>query len=442
MPVYDLARCIEAALESSPSLGIAEQNAAIAGQSVKRAWGAFLPSVTISRQYSHSDRTDFDLETYSYVADTLWTAGGDYITLPRQVPTGILEDIETKSSYRDWRISGNLNLFDGLGKHGSLKAARRDRAAALADRDYTRQVVIQNVATAYIDLLRYERLAEVAAEARDLARRELERTEISLRIGSVARSDVLQAKVRYKQTELDLVRARNNVEQAFAQLAHAMNRPLEKRFEIDRSLLKSDLTVGSLDSLYALALSRRADLASRRYQVEARQGDVRAAGAGLWPRLDVFLNYTRYRNESPYRFGSQESENLSYGYQVNWNIFDRFQTLTARSQAKARARIAEYNLTQAQLDAQLEIRQLYNQLLEARERVELSRETIVSAEEELRQAEQRFRVGSGTMLDKITAQVDLARARGDEVQAICDFLIASLKMDRATGRPLEELVRR
>lgn len=435
-PVYDLARCVDEALRSSPSLGIAAENAAIAGQSVRRAWGGFLPSITLSRQYSHSDRTDFDLETYTIAADTIWTHGGDYITLPRQVPTGILEDVETKSSYRDWRVSANLNLFDGLGKFGELKAAREDLAAARLDRRYARDLVVQNVATAYIDLLRYERLAEVAAEARDLAARELERTETYFRIGSAARSDVLQAKVRLKQTELDLVRARNSVAQAFAQLAHAMNRPLHQRFAVDRSLLQSEFRVGDLDSLYRDALALRPDLASRRHQVRARAGDVRSAGAGLWPRLDVFANYTRYRNESPYRFGSQKSENFSYGYQLNWNVFDRFQTLTARSQAKARARIAEYNLDQARLDAQLEIRQLYNQLLEARERIDLSRETIASSEEELRQAEQRFRVGSGTMLDKITAQVNLAQARADEVQAICDFLIASFKMNRATGHPV------
>jgi len=441
-PVYDLTRCVAAALESSPALGIATQNTRIAGQSVRRAWGAFLPSVTVSRQYSHSDRTDFDLQTYTYAADTLWTHGGDYITMPRQVPTGALADVESKSDYRDWRLSANLNLFDGLSKYGSLKAARQDQRAARLDEQYRRELVIQDVATAYIDLLRYERLAEVATDARDLARKELDKAETYYRIGSSARSDVLQAKVRLKQTELDLVRARNSVEQAFAQLAHAMNRPLQQRFEVDRSLLDSDFRVGKLDSLYHEALTRRADLQSRRDQVAARRGDVKSATGGLLPRLDVFTNYTRYRNESPYRFGSQKSENFSYGYQVNWNVFDRFQTLAARSQAKARARIAEFNLTQAQLDAQLEIRQLYNQLVEARERIDLSRETIASSQEELRQAEQRFRVGSGTMLDKITAQVNLAQAKADDVQAVCDFLIASLKMNRAVGHSVLELVAR
>ena len=159
-----------------------------------------------------------------------------------------------------------------------------------------------------------------------------------------------------------------------------------------------------------------------------------SANAGFWPSLDLFLSYTRTKNESPYRFGAQESDNLGYGYRVNWNIFDRLQTVSGRGQAKARARVAEYGLEQARLDAQLEVRQIYNNLVEARERASLSRETIIQAEEALRLAQERFRVGAGTTLDAITAQVNLAKARGDEVQAICDYLINAAKLDRAVGR--------
>ena len=95
---------------------------------------------------------------------------------------------------------------------------------------------------------------------------------------------------------------------------------------------------------------------------------------------------------------------------------------------------------QAELDAQLEVRRTYNTVIEARERISLTRETIANAQEELRLAQERFRVGAGTMLDKITAQVNLATARGDEVQARSDFTIATLQLDRSVGRALDALM--
>ena len=65
---------------------------------------------------------------------------------------------------------------------------------------------------------------------------------------------------------------------------------------------------------------------------------------------------------------------------------------------------------------QVEIRQLHNTMVEARERANVSRETITQSEEELRLAQERFRVGAGTTLDIIVAQANLANARAQEVQ--------------------------
>ena len=119
---------------------------------------------------------------------------------------------------------------------------------------------------------------------------------------------------------------------------------------------------------------------------------------------------------------------------MSWDIFNRFQNWTGRSQARARARIAEYQLEQTELDAQLEVRQYHNAMREAVEKHNVASETVVQAEEELRLAQERFRVGAGTQLDRITAEVNLASARADVVQAVCDYLISRAQLYRAVGR--------
>jgi len=439
VPVYDIARCIDIALDGSRSLAIAGENTTVAGQSVKQAYGGFFPNLSLSRTYQKSERTDFDSEIYGYAPYTIPTDNGDdSITMMQQIATGEFQDVETKSTYQDYGVNSQWNLFGGFGKFANLSAAKSDLASARLDEAYQREVVVENVVVAYVQLGRDEALLEVAVAAEDLAGRELEKSQTYYRIGSAAKSDVLQAKVRLEQTRLDVIRARNTVEQSFAELAHAMNHPLIERFDVDRSLMSVDFEVAPLEVLYETALAKRSDLLSLVEQADARGSDVTSAASDLWPSLDVFVRYTRYKNESPYRFGAQESDNLSYGYQVNWNIFDRFQTLGNRSSAKARERIADYNLDQKRLDVQLEVRQLYNSLLEARERHALALETIANAQEELRLAQERFKVGAGTMLEQITAQVNLSQAKSDEISASSDFRIASMHMDRAIGVSIED----
>lgn len=435
-PVLNLRQCVEIALGNSPALASAEAQRQSAAQGVKGAWGAFLPDVSVGRTYSKNERTDFNVSQSTTTLYTVQTVEGPLLTFPVSIPNGLTADQSITTTYQDWNAQAGLNLFDGFRKYGGLKSARASLRAAEASEAYSRSQVVESVAAAYFDLLRMERLLEVAEESRDLAARELERMDVYFKLGSAARSDVLQARVRHEQTRLDAVRAQNAVEQAFAALAYAMNQPLAQRFEVERSALATDFDLEQLETLYQQALANRLDLRSREHEVDARRGDVTSAASNLWPSVDLFVNYSRYKNESPYRFGAQESDNLGYGYRLNWNIFDRLQSLTGRAQAKARARIAEYTLEQARLDAQLEIRRIYNTMVEARERASLSRETIVQTEEELRLAQERFRVGAGTTLDIITAQVNLARARSDEVQAICDYLINAAQLDRAVGRPV------
>ncbi|MBK7701609.1 MAG: ATP-binding cassette domain-containing protein [bacterium] len=261
MPVRDLADCVAIALQESPTLAVAAENTGIAGQGVRQARGQFLPSLSLSRTWQKSERTEYDYE--------------NPVTLA-------ISDYKEKSKYKDYGASSDFYLFRGLSDFGSLRAARYDLRAAEANEAYSRQQVIEAVAAAYIGLLRSERLLDVAVQSEDLAVREYEKAETYHRIGSAARSDVLSAKVRQEQTRLEVIRARNAVEQAFANLAHAMNRPLAERFDVDRSLLEHDDQVEDLDALFAEAVANRQDLRSRQYNVEARGGDVMTA-AGLYP---------------------------------------------------------------------------------------------------------------------------------------------------------------
>lgn len=437
LPLLTLQDCVGLALQRSPSLLISEERRFLAAKDVTGAKGAFLPDISLSHRWSKSERTDYDVDQFDYQNEPFHTydSAGDSTMWFQQVAslTGIGDEV-SRSTYKDLNGSASLNLFAGFSKFANLSAANSSLHAAEANLDYTRELVVEEVITAYFNLLRYLKLMDVAKDTRDQAAKELERTETYFRLGSAAKSDVLQQRVRLEQTRLDLVVADNNVKKAFTDLAYSMNQPLAAAFRVDFSVLDTDYQVADVEALYEEALASRLDLKSVEFSVEATRKGVVSASSGLLPRVDLQVSHSRYTNDSPYKFGSQKSSSTSWGYSVSWNIFDRMQTITGRSKAKANARIAEYELEQARMNAQVEIRQLHNVLVEARERAKVSRETIVQSEEELRLAQERFRVGAGTTLDIIVAQVNLAGSRVQEVQAMCDFLIGEAKLERAVGR--------
>ena len=70
------------------------------------------------------------------------------------------------------------------------------------------------------------------------------------------------------------------------------------------------------------------------------------------------------------------------------------------------------------------------------ERLTVSRENVVRSQEDLRLAQEKFRVGAGTILDTITAESDLTLTRANEVTAIVDYLIGRANLARATGNSI------
>ena len=97
----------------------------------------------------------------------------------------------------------------------------------------------------------------------------------------------------------------------------------------------------------------------------------------------------------------------------------------------------ERMLKEQRLDIASEIQQALLDLQRERERIELSQEGIVSAQEDLRYAQESYRLGAGTILEVLDAQAKLTDARNAQTGALYDYQLARLRLDRARGEPGE-----
>jgi outer membrane protein len=117
-------------------------------------------------------------------------------------------------------------------------------------------------------------------------------------------------------------------------------------------------------------------------------------------------------------------------------IFDGFgreqrvqEAQASRTNARARVRAQELQLTQTVTAA-------YLTLETARQTVALQEQNSAAAREELRLAEERYRVGASTFLDVTEARASFEQAESDRITAIYDFHSAFAALESAVGRPL------
>jgi outer membrane protein TolC len=412
--VLSLDECITIALGNNPEIRIAEEGYRKAQSSLLVNYGGLLPRMSVDFSTGHRfygpSSVQYDAQGRPVVSN-----GFDY------------DDYS-------FRISSSIVLFDGGNTINGIRAAMSGRDASKEDLRYSKDLVSAQVIRAYYNLVRSTMLLHVQEEAMEQARRSLERTEALLEVGSATRADVLKARVLHSNTRLNMITAKNAVELAREDLVMLLNMPESQPIDVDTSMaityVDPDLN-GEID----YALENRSDLRSLQYSIRSASAGITAAKGGWLPTVGASFGYVWNDRKMAENLNFFKEEYLwsVIGY-ISYNLFDQFVTSSNVKTARANHRIAEYSLENARLQAIREVKSIVFMLREARERISVATETVDQAMEDVRLADERYRVGAGTMLETIDAQVALTQAKANVIDAKCDYLIAAADLVRATGR--------
>jgi outer membrane protein TolC len=117
-------------------------------------------------------------------------------------------------------------------------------------------------------------------------------------------------------------------------------------------------------------------------------------------------------------------------------VFDQFQRSSQTTAAKAELDDAQAELRDARLAALESLTQWLGSYRAADERVSTQAATLDAAQEDLREHQEQYRVGTSTLLDVLTSQATLVQARHDLIQARYDRRIAKAQLEALTGRSL------
>jgi outer membrane protein len=276
-------------------------------------------------------------------------------------------------------------------------------------------------------------------------------------VGSVARTDVLQAQVQTAQSELDSIAAVQNLLNQRNALASLIGVREEAMGEVDTVLTVTPRTVDEQ------VLLREAE--ANRPDIRAADASLRSARAGLasarFLRLP-YLSLTGSASINPFRTSTQTTfgdfaitdtaghvvgsvhdpvvstrlktdRQYSASLSVNWDIFDGLATDGRIAQAHAgllRAQDA-YNVLKRNLEADVHLAVItYQQSLGSEAVAEAG---LANATENLKLTQQKYNVGSATILDLVTAQVALQRAQSQLVTAQANIRVAEAGIDRVRG---------
>jgi len=405
-----------------------------------RLWGAYagvLPSLSGSVDDSRS-RTQWNDQ---------WQPA---LLMPGSVP-GMAKEQLTTSTTTSSGLSSNWSLVN-LSNWSAVAAARQGRKAADRSRQATRNDIALEARRRFYEVVKAAHLAGVSAGALKLSRDDERRVRALFEVGSVSKSDLLKARVRTSQSELDSLLADHAVIASRVTLSNLLGVTESDIGEVDTTLTSQHRSFTETEIL-AEARAARPDLMAAEAGLRAAQGGLTAARLARLPYLfasgsatfkpktetnatEVFvdtLGRAQTLTGPVPNFDPAVGVRYNLRLSVSMNLFDGF--ATDSRVASARAGVLRSRETRDALVRNLEseVRLALLGFQESVEREGLARRTLESASENLNLVQQKYNVGSATILDLIDSQVQLQRAQSDLVTAMAAIRVAEATLDRVRG---------
>ena len=408
-----LSGAVELALSENPTIRIAEMEIARYDYVKRQTWGALLPQVSASANYTRSIVKSEMRGGLSFGADNTFAVQGD-LSLPLFAP----------SVYRTLRMND------------------AQMAAAVESARASRITLVAEVKKTFYNILLAEQSLAVLRESESTVQRTVDDTEVQYRNGLASEYDLLTAQVQLSNLRPTILQTENSIKLAKLQLKMYLSVPEEVELEVEGSLdaMRDEVLAGT-DGL-TIDLSENTELRSLELQEEVLYSSLRAANAGRLPTLAAFgtASYTGNDMEPFMGMGAGDDSRyfwthpISVGLQLSVPIFSGLTKMNKSRELKNQ--IAQISLQRdyARQQIDVQVRAALNELLTARETMFAQEKTVEQARQAYRISDARYRAGAGTILELNSAQLAHTQAQLNFSQAIYDYLSAKAEYDRIAGR--------
>jgi outer membrane protein len=417
-----LQEAISIALQRNTALIKLKNNLTSSESQLKNAYGVLIPSLGAQSGWS-----------WQRIDDN----GGvqrDFLGNPITFPPSIVEN----RSY-NVGIGGSVTLFNGLANYATI-SQRKDN---LKSNEYNiakqKQNIVYQTTDFYYTVLNAEEQMKVREENVKYFKRLYETVQERNKLGAVTLADVYSSQVQLGNAELSLIQAQNIYETSKASLLNylALN-VLEDYTLVDpfasTKIIDTDSYLKNFEDMQTMvniALDSRFDYKSQQLSVSAAQSGITIAKSGIFPSLSGSYSYSTSALKTQDLFNRRV---LNIGLTLSFPIFSNFSTESQIQFAQVNAMNAQEDLLALERQIKIEIKQTFLDLVAAKKSLDVAVKNERAAEETRKINQERYNLGSATLLDVLQASRDFIDALRNKINAMYDFYRQHDKLNNAIGR--------
>lgn len=407
---YTLGQLIDIAEENNPSTHAAWDRARVAAASLGIARSELYPTVLAS------------------------AAGRTFLDPPLLYSTFVLQDI----GLFETALSLNYTLVDFGARRDEISAAKARLLASNLSFNNQHLILIQQVSAAYYSLLNATGLREAAevnlhdAQAVEDAVRDRKAN------GLATLPDVLEAHAATAKADYDLQSALGAEQTSFGDLATVMTATPTKAFKVQelKDIPIPEALDSSVDDAIEHAYRTRPDLIADIERVRAADADVKYARSAYFPKLefDGSKGWLRAFGEQE-KFGGTYGKTYTYDARLSltWTVFDGFKRESRLSKAKAERAAAQEEVREREDKIADHVWGDYTNAVTALRERQAATSLLDASSESYSAAVESYKDGVRNILDVLSAEKDLARARAVDVTARTQVLQTFMNLAFRTG---------
>ncbi len=419
-----LEEAINIAMQRNTTLQKNENSMNSLKSNVKSAYGNFLPNLSLGASWNWQRSVQDEGGSYNFQG----------VTIP------ISKTINESRNYGA-SVNSSWTLFDGLSMFANLSQSKENLESGQLGLERQKQTIVFQTINLYYAVVNSQQLLKVKEEDVKWNKKNLETIVERNKLGAVTLADVYSQQVQEGNAELALIQAQNSVETSKSNLLYYLGLNVLGNYtytdtltEKDNQILQEKLSedYSNLTVLVNQALQHRFDVQSANLSVESAKDGVTMAWAGNLPSINGNFSYNLRGNKFSWA-DLNKSKTYFASLSLRIPIFSGFSVENRVELAKVNVENAKVDLDDLKRQVSQSIQKTYLDLQASEKNLEVSKRNIKAATENRKVAQEKYNLGSGTLLDVLIANSNYLNARTTLINTEYNFIVLSQQLKYYLG---------
>jgi len=401
---FTLEELLEIAINNNHNIKIAKDNIKNKKVAIKTAKSYMLPQINITSELAHYD-----------------------------TKTALLHQ---KDELISTNITLNLLLFDFYKISNNINIAKNTQKASQIQLMSAKNSLALTVKKIYYDILKKEKLVEVAKEIVDIDKLQLQQTKEYFKAGIRTKIDVTNATLQLSNSKLNLLQTQANLKIAKNQFITILAMDTKSDFFLKKDttdieeLAKNIYTpTQTLESLIKQGVKNRPEMLYSINDKNTAKLNLDANYKKYYPEIYLNSSYTNVDSDTQ----TYKLDELKAGIALRYNIFSGYKTTADIQKAKINLDTAQQKLEHIKLQIIQEIKNANLETQKYKNILNIQLSSLKLAKQNLLLATQRYKNGLNDMVELDYAKLQYTKNKNNLVNAYYDYKVSLSTLEYVVG---------